>query len=152
MKKEFVMRGKTASGAQEILEFGGRQKENKNMAYRITEFTIYPATSIGSTSNELVGSITAGKTAVAPTDPDFDNLGLIATAQYRDNSNDAYQNTPSSSCINDTFMITQSLILMVQDTAGSSNAVNWQCRFEAIKMTDAETAATNFKQYSIFDE
>ena len=152
MKKEFVIRGKTASGGQHILEFGGRQKENKNMAYRMTEFTIYPATNIGGSSNELVGTVTAGKTAVTPTDPDFTNMALIATAQYRDNSNDAYQNTPSSSCINDTFMITQNLILMVQDTAGSSNAINWQCRFEAVKMTDAQTAATNFKQYSIFDE
>ena len=152
MKKEFVIRGKTASGGQHILEFGGRQKENKNMAYRITEFTIYPATNIGGTNNELLGTVTAGKTAVTPTDPDFENPGLIATAQYRDSSNDAYQNTPSSGIINDTFMITNNLILMVQDTAGSSNAVNWQCRFEAVKMTDAQTAVTNFKQYSIFDE
>ena len=45
MKKEFVMRGKTASGTTEVLEFGGRQKENKNMAYRLVEFELFPSTS-----------------------------------------------------------------------------------------------------------
>ena len=151
MKQEILMRGKTASGGTEVLEFSGIQIENKNMAYMMTEFTLYPATNIGGTNNELLGSVTAGKTAVAPTDPDFDNEGLIAVAQYRDSSNDAYQNTPSASVINDTYLVTQNLILMVQDTAGSSNAVNWQCRFKAVKMTDAAMAANNFKQYMISD-
>ena len=40
---------------------------------------------------------------------------------------------------------------MVQDTAGSSNAVNWQCRFESVKMTGAEEAAVNYKQFAISD-
>ena len=151
MKQEIIMRGQTASGATEVLEFSGIQIENKNMAYKMTEFTLYPGTNIGGSSNELVGSVTASKTAMSPTDPNFDNEGLIATAQYRDNSNDAYQNTPSTSVINDHYLITQNLILMVQDTAGSSNAVNWQCRFKAVKMNDAEMAANNFKQYMISD-
>jgi len=151
MKKEFVMRGKTDSGGQEILEFGGRQKENKNMAYRLVEFQLYPSNNIGATNNELQGSITAGKTAITPTDPDFDDEALIAVATMSLHNDVAY-GPFFASVINDTFLITQNLILMVQDTSGSSLAVNWQCRFEAVKMTDAETAVTNFKQYSIFDE
>ena len=53
--------------------------------------------------------------------------------------------------IKDTFSITQNLILMVQNT-DSGTPVNWQCKFEAVKMTDAQTAATNYKQFTIFDE
>ena len=151
MKQEIIMRGKTASGGTETLEFSGLQIETKNMAYKMTEFTLYPTTNIGDTNNELLGTVTATKTAVAPTDPDFNNDGLIATAQYRDNSNDVNQNTPSASVINDHFLITQNLILMVQDTAGSSNDVNWQCKFKAYKMSDAEMAANNFKQFQISD-
>jgi len=151
MKKDFVMRGQTASGGQEILEFGARTKENKNMAYRLTEFTLYPSTGIGSQTCELVGSITAGKTAVAPSDPDFSDDALLGVAQYRDNANDIYQNTPSSGVVDDTFKITQNLILMVQDVGGNNLPVNWHCRFEAVKMTDSETAATNYKQFTIFD-
>ena len=132
----------------EVLNFG---KYKQGTAYRITELSLYPGTNIGSTNNELLATITAGKTAITPTDPDFNNEALIGVAQYRDNSNDANQNMPSSSVLNDTYMITQNLILMVQDTAGSSNAVNWQCRFESVKMTGAEEAAVNYKQFAISD-
>ena len=149
MNKEFVMRGQTASGKTEVLNFSGYKP---GYAYRLTEFTLYPAVNIGGTTNELLGSVTAGKTAITPTAPNFNDEGLIATAQYRDNSNDIYQNTPSASVINDTFLITQNLILMVQDTAGSSNAVNWQCRFVGEKMNEGEAAAANYKQYQISDD
>jgi hypothetical protein len=150
MKDTFVMRGKTASGAQEILEFGGRQKENKNMAYRMTEFKIYPSSSIGAANIEMCGSVTAGKTAVNPQDPDYTNNGLIATAMFMAADTTGRGGQSQHGIVNDTFLITQNLILMVFEI--NSTAVNWQCRFEAVKMTDAETAATNFKQYSIFDE
>jgi len=149
MKKEFVMRGKTASGGTNLLEFGGRQKENKNMAYRLVEFQLYPSVNILAQAYEMCGSITATKTAIAPTDLDFDNMGLIGTALVT-SSGSQPADVDALVVINDTFMITNNLILMVQDTHG--NPINWQCRFEAVKMTDAETAATNFKQYSIFDE
>jgi hypothetical protein len=148
MKKTFVMRGQTVSGGQEVLEFGGKQKETKGMAYRMTEFSLFPSTNIISQAFELCGSVTAGKTAVAPTDPNFDNDGLIAT-----NLTCTSTSQPAIAeyeIVNDTFLITQNLILMVQNTHGEP--INWQCRFEAVKMTDAQTAATNFKQYTIFDE
>jgi len=149
MKKEFVMRGQTASGGTEVLEFGGRQKENKNMAYRIVEFVISP--SVMNTDFEGCGIITAGKTALDPVNPNFRQESVIASGFMGTSASQPYP-TKIQFIINDTFMITQSLLLTVQDTAASPNAVNWQCRFEAVKMTDAETAATNFRQYSIFDE
>ena len=147
MKQEIVMRGQTASGLTETLEFSGIQIENKNMAYKMTEFQLFPSANIAAQVYEMTGSITAGKTAIAPTDPDFDNDGLIATALVATSTSQ-----PANEelvVINDTYMITQNLILMVQDTHG--NPVNWQCRFKAVKMNDAEMAANNFKQYMISD-
>jgi hypothetical protein len=149
MKKEFIMRGKTASGSTEVLNFSGYKE---GYAYRLIEFKLYPSTNIGGETTELVGSVTAGKTAVAPTDPDFNNEGLIGVASATHYSSPAYP--PSSrSVINDLFLITQNLILMVQDTdaSGSQYPVNWQCRFVMEKMNGPEEAANNYKQYLISD-
>ena len=155
MKKEFVMRGKTESGLTEVLEFGGRQKENRNMAYRLTEFILYPSTNIGDVQYELAGTVTAAKTLEDPSNPNFTNEGLIGTSMVHgaSGSNEAHAQLTHQSIVNDTFLITQNLILAVVDTvAGSPMAVNWQCRFEAVKMTNSETAVNNYKQFAIFDE
>jgi hypothetical protein len=150
MNKEFVMRGQTASGGTEVLNFSGN---TPGYAYRLTEFTIYPSTNIGGELTELCGTVTAGKTAVAPTDPNFNNEGLIGTALMTLYSSPAYP-ASSTSVVNDTFLITQDLILMVQDTdaSGTQYPINWQCRFVAEKMNDAETAVTNYRQFQISDE
>lgn len=151
MNKEFVMRGQTASGETEVLNFSGHKP---GYAYRLTEFQLYPSTSIGSQFAELVGTITAGKTAVAPTDPNFNNEGLIASLVVHvghDSETRGNALVPLV-VINDTFLITQNLILMVQNTSGSSNPVNWQCRFVAEKMSKSEEAVNNYKQYTISDE
>jgi hypothetical protein len=145
MRKEFVMRGQTASGGQEVLNFG---KYKAGTAYRITEFTLFPSTGIPAT-DEMCGTITAGKTAIAPTDPNFNNDGLIATSIFSMHA--TYHPVSSVSVVNDTYMITQNLILMVQNTS-TGTPVNWQCRFESVKMTGAEEAATNYKQFAISDE
>jgi len=147
MKQEFVMRGQTASGQQEILHFSGYKK---GYAYRLTEFAIYPSTSIPTQDIEATGSITAGKTAVAPTDPNFNDEGLIATIFLQNNSNNSY---PVSQVvvINDTFLITQDLILMVIDSAGANTPINWQCRFVSEKMNLSQEAVTNYKQFTISD-
>ena len=146
MRKEFVMRGQTETGQTEILNFSGFKP---GMAYRLVEFTIYPSTSLLSQSVEMCATLTAGKTAVAPTDPNFNNEGLIGSVLMKnDNSqgNAGYQ----QSVINDTFLITQNLILMVQDTF--STPINWQCRFESVKMSGPEEAVTNYRQFTISDE
>ena len=95
-----------------------------------------------------MGTVTAGKTAVTPTDPDFNNDGLIGTAFYQFSS--ALDGDNKSTVVNDTYIITQNLILMVQE--GTGTPVNWQCRFESVKMTGAEEAAVNYKQFAISDE
>jgi len=148
MRKTFVMRGQTASGQTEVLNFG---KYKQGYAYRMTEFVLYAGSNIGSGNAELVGSITAGKTAVAPTDPNFNDDGLIGTSAYLAfDGNPRYVN--NISVVNDTYIITQNLILMVQDTSGNDFPINWQCRFESVKMSGPEEAAVNYKQFAISDE
>jgi len=149
MKKEFVMRGQTASGEQEILNFSGYKP---GYAYKLVEFQLYPSTGIGTAHAEIVGSITASKTIAAPTDPNFNDEGLIATSLLRTSSQYNTEQTIEVTVVNDTFLITQNLILMVQETSGTNTPINWQCRFESVKMTGPEEAAANYKQYAISDE
>ena len=141
------MRGQTASGETEVLNFSGHKP---GYAYRLIEFELYPSTAISQNAAECVGSITAGKTAIAPTDVNFNNEGLIGTALFYMSSTTSYPTTIAA-VINDTFLITQNLHLMVQDSEGG-DPINWQCRFVSHKMSDAEEAATNFKQFTISDE
>jgi len=148
MNKEFVMRGQTASGGQEVLNFSGL---TPGYAYRITEFQLWPSTALGVGKFEGYGTITAGKTAVTPTDPNFNDDGLIAVSSLQDHQDDAY-GPNEGFVINDTFLITQDLILMVQDTGGSNYPVNWQCRFVAEKLSISEEAVTNYKQFTISND
>ena len=157
MKKEFVMRGQTASGLYEILNFSGYKP---GYAYRMTEFQIYPGNVVGNQNAELTATVTAANlttddppvSPANPTNPDFNQDGLIATTMSQIAPNSSY-GFVYSSVVNDTYLITQNLILSVLDTqAGSPMAVNWQCRFVSVKMTGPEEAATNYKQYAISDE
>ena len=149
MRKEFVMRGKTASGLTEVLQFG---KYKAGYAYRMTELLLWPTVDVGSKEAELIATITAAKTYEDPANPDFNNDGLIAVA-YFNVSNDAAYPKNANQVINDTYLITQNLILAVLDAkTGSPTPVNWQCRFESVKMTGPEEAAINYKQFAISDE
>ena len=147
MDKHFVIRGQTASGDTETLNFSGHKM---GYAYKITEFSLYPSTNISGTNHELSGSITSGKTAVDPTAPDFNDEGLIATTttSHSASSQRGYSNT----VVNDLFLITQNLILKVQDVGGGTNPVNWQCRFESVKLTGPQEAVANYKQFLISDD
>ena len=148
MPNEFVMRGQTASGETEVLNFSGH---TPGYAYKLVEFTLYPSTGIGTERGELCGSITAGKTAVAPTDPNFNSEGLIGTTFLRIESQYTTEMALAITSVNDTFLITQDLILMVQDTSSAAAPVNWQCRFVAEKVNSGEEAVANFRQFTISD-
>jgi len=149
MRKTFVMRGKTASGQTEILNFG---KYKQGYAYRMTEFKIFPSQSIGTQNAELSASVTAAKTFEDPSNPDFNNDGLIATAIFRNGEAVNYV-FGTDSVVNDTYIITQNLILAVIDNyPGGPMGVNWQCRFESVKMSGPEEASVNYKQFAISDD
>ena len=150
MPDEFVMRGKTASGGQEVLNFSGYKP---GYGYRMTEFQIYPSADIGAASaQELMASVTAAKTFEDPQNPNFNNEGLIATSFMTTHDNPAYVGMLPNTVINDTYIITQNLIIAVLDAqSGSPRAVNWQCRFKAVKMSGPQEAATNYKQYLVSD-
>ena len=149
MKKEFIMRGKTASGLTEVLNFSGFKD---GYAYRLIDFKIYPSTNLGGVAYELAATVTAAKTYEDPSNPNFINEGLIATAFLTNNDNTHLASANLNVVVNDLFMITQDLIIAVIDTlAGSPMDVNWQCRFKSEKMSGPEEAATNYKQFSISD-
>jgi hypothetical protein len=150
MKQEFVIRGQLASGLTETIEFGGYKE---GYAYKLTEFQIYPSTIGVGTVVELSASLTAAKVFEDPANPNFNNEGLIGTAFLTNYDSPQYPPSGLNSVVNDTFLITQNLILAVVDTVtGSPDPVNYQMRFKSVKMTDSQAAATNFKQFSIFDE
>jgi len=147
--KEFIMRGQTASGETHTLNFSGHKGD---YGFRLVEFSIYPSTGIGTSQVELAASVTAAKTFEDPSNPNFNNEGLIATAVYFTASGTNYK-SEYISVVNDTFVITQDLILAVVDTeAGSPTPVNWQCKFMPVKLSSTEAALTNYRQFSIFDE
>ena len=148
MKKEFVMRGSTASGLQEVLNFSGYKP---GYAYRLVDLELYPSTSLGQLDSELYVTVTAAKTYEDPENPDFDNEGLIGVAFLRTGKEVNYMGAKQT-VVNDTFLITQNLIIACVDTkTGTPQKTNWQCRFVSVKMNDAEEAATNFKQFTISD-
>jgi len=148
MRKEFVMRGQTASGLTEVLNFG---KYKQGYAYRMTEFQIYPSTNIGGVSLEFSATVTAAKVLEDPSNPNFNNDGLIATAMLTNSSN--VLGPSATSVVNDTYIITQNLILAVVDNlVGSPLPINWQCRFESVKMSGPQEATANYKQFAISDE
>ena len=77
--EEFVMRGKTASGGTEVLNFGSKHGYD----FRIIEFSLFPTTNVGNDNHEMMGTVTAGKTAITPIAPDFSDEGLIDDALTR---------------------------------------------------------------------
>jgi len=150
--KEFVMRGQTASGLTHTMNFSGHKGD---YGFRLVEFQLWPSSNIGLTNQELSATITAAKTYEDPTNPNFDNEGLIGTAvtMMTKGENSAVNEFTQASVVNDTFMITQDIILAVIDTiAGAPADVNWQCRFMPVKLSTSEAALTNYRQFSIFDE
>jgi len=151
MRKEFVMRGKTASDTTEVLNFSG---QTKGYAYRLTEFKLWPSVDavLAGGDFNMRGAVTMDKgTNLAAQAPDFNNEGLIGNAWFRI-GNTTTETLQSLSLVNDTALITQNLILHVIDVGTSAAAVNWQCRFESVKMSGPEEAVTNYKQFTISDE
>ena len=148
MNKEFVMRGQTASGETEVLNFSGYKP---GYGYRLTEFTLYPSTNIGSNNIELCATITADKGAagISPASVNFNDEGLIGVSMFNAATSPSYP-IGFHSVVNDTFIITQNLILKVSDKDGG-DPVNWQCRFVVEKLSGPEEAVVNYKQYTISD-
>jgi len=149
MNKEFVMRGQTASGLTEVLNFSGL---TPGYAYRLTQFTLWPSLVGQAAEQEMAGTLTAAKTAEDPQNPNFNNAGLIGVA-FGAIRNDLLQSGETYSVVNDLFLITQNLILSVIDTkAGAPAPINWQCRFVAEKLSISEEAVTNYKQFTISND
>jgi len=147
MPKEFIMRGQTAVGdPTEVLNMSGYRP---GYGYRLTEFQLYPSTALGVQGYEMSGSVTAATTAMAPDNPDFNSEGLIATAIAWGHPGSGQSAPYHLSVINDLFVITQDLILMIAETG--SAPVNWQVRFKEVKLSSSAEAVANYKQYTIYN-
>jgi hypothetical protein len=147
MRKEFVMRGQTASSGEEVINLSGM---TKGYGYRLVQFDIWPADSLDSTRYEMYASLTAERAAGDPVNPDFNNEGLIGTAMFHSFANPQYGTPSGLSLINDLFICTQNLRFSCRE-ADSGAAVNWQMKFKSIKMNSSEEAVTNYKQFTISD-
>jgi len=147
MPKEFIIRGQTASGTTEVLNMTGYRP---GYGYSLTELRIWPSTAIGATHHELVASVTANNTLASPPDPNFNEDGLIGTAIFDINPGQDYP-SDEHSLVNDLFIITQDLILSVQDTGGGGLPINWHVRFKEIKLSSSAEAVANYKQYTIYN-
>lgn len=146
MPKEFIIRGQTTvADPTEVLNMTGYRP---GYGYRLTEFQLYPSTSIGVQAYEMCGTITADNSSMPPNNPDFNNEGLIATTLIfgRGDNTGPYE----LSVVNDLFVITQDLILQIADV--DTNApVNWQVRFKEVKLSGPAEAVANYKQYTIYN-
>jgi len=149
--KEFVMRGQTASGMTHTINFSGHKGD---YGFRLIEFDLFPSTSLGEPIYfQLSGSVTAAKEAQLSTEPDFSSEGLIANTMFQ--HHDGLWSISHASVVNDTFIITQDIILQVQDMGShpdDGHPVNWQLKFMPVKLSTTEAALTNYRQFSIFDE
>jgi len=148
MPEELIMRGQTVSGGQETLNFGGR---TPGYGFHLTQFQLYPSAAIASSSGELLETITADDIGEDPANPNFNHPGLIGTYFVRIESQYTSERAINYSVINDLFVVTQDLILMVQDASAGSQAINWQCKFKKVKLSSSAEAVANFNQFTIYD-
>ena len=147
MPKNLVMRGKTATGGTEKLNFGGK---TPGYAYRLTSFKLWGSNNLGASSNENWATLTRAKTIEDPVAPNFSNEGLVGVAVFMTHTSPAYP-PQALEIINYEALITQDCLLAVKDTS-DGDPINWQLTFEEVKMSNAEEAVANFNQFTIFDE
>jgi len=147
MPKEFIIRGQTAvADPTEVLNISGYRP---GYGYVITDFQLYPSATIIGATYEMSASITADNAVEAPDSPNFNHEGLIATALIIGHPGAASSGGYNLTVINDLFVITQDLLLMVADTQSSN--VNWQVRFKEVKLSGPAEAVANYKQYTIYN-
>jgi len=146
MPKEFIIRGQTT--VEDPTEVLNMSHSRPGYGFVITEFQLYPSTGIGVQHYNMMASITADNASEAPDSPNFNNAGLIAVSHIEENADVAYP-ISGHTVINDLFVITQDLILMVVNK--ESHPVNWQVKFKEVKLSVAAEAVANFKQYTIYN-
>jgi len=147
MPKEFIIRGKTASSGEEVINMSGART---GYGHQLIEFTIWPADALEATRYEMFASLTAENVAGDPVNPNFNNAGLIGTAMFHSFANPQYTVPAGSSIINDLFVITQDLIFSCRE-AETGAAINWQMKFREVKLSSSAEAVANYKQYTIYN-
>ena len=146
-KKEFVLRGKTASGpGTETISLGGLAD---GYAFQLIAFELWPSTNLGGQGASCWGALTRSSSPEDPINPDFSDDALIATASARDRLAQSYGIQPVS-VINDLVLLTQDLTLSIHETQNNT-PVNWQLKFKKVKVTAAAEAVANYNAFAVRD-
>lgn len=144
--KKLCMRGKTASGGQETLNFGGK---TPGVAFRLTSFKLWVSANAGDSSNEMWATLTRAKVIEDPVNPNFSNEGLVGVAGAFFHTSPAYP-PQALEVINYEALITQDCLLAVTETS-DGDPINWQLSFEEVKMNSSQEAVANYNQFTISD-
>ena len=80
-----------------------------------------------------------------PKVPDFRNDALVGVSVFMTHTSPAYP-PQSLELIDDLVILTQDLTIAVQDTS-DSEAINWQLKFEEVKLTDAAEGVANYQAF-----
>lgn len=143
MPKEFIIRGYNTSGTNEKIHLSGHKA---GYGYRLKEFKLWGSTNLGATSQECWGILSRGA-AMDPKIPDFSNDALVGVSVFMTHTSPAYP-PQSLEVIDDLVILTQDLRIAVQDTS-DSEAINWQLKFEEVKISSSAEAAANYQAYQV---
>ena len=141
MPKEFIVRGYNVSGTNDVIHLSGSKT---GYGFKLKEFKLWGSTHLGATSQECWGILSRGP-AMDPKAPDFRNDALVGVSVFMTHTSPAYP-PQSLELIDDLVILTQDLTIAVQDTS-DSEAINWQLKFEEVKLTDAAEGVANYQAF-----
>jgi len=146
MPKEFIVKGRTASGETEKINLSGG---TPGYGYQLHDFKLWGSNNLGASSMEGWGTLARSSTGISPTDPNFNNEALVAVAVFMTHTSPAYP-PQALNMIDDLVILTQDLTLMVQDT-GDGDRINWMLKFKEVKLSGAAEAVANYQAFSVHD-
>ena len=146
MTKEFIIKGRSASGSTETINLSGSRP---GYGFQLHDFKLWGSNNLGNTSMEGWATLARSSTAISPIDPDFNDDALVAVSVFMTHTSPAYP-PQSLNMINDLVILTQDLTLMVQDT-GDGDPINYMLKFKEVKLTDAGEAVSNYQAFTVRD-
>jgi hypothetical protein len=146
MTKEFIIKGRSASGSTETINLSGSRP---GYGFQLHDFKLWGSNNLGNTSMEGWATLARSSTGISPIDPDFSNDALVAVAVFMTHTSPAYP-PQALNMINDLVILTQDLTLMVQDT-GDGDPINYMLKFKEVKLSDAREAVSNYQAFTVRD-
>jgi hypothetical protein len=107
---------------------------------------MWGSTNLGAIAQECWGILSRGP-AMDPKVPNFNDDALVGVSVFMTHTSPAYP-PQSLEVIDDLVILTQDLTIAVQDTS-NAEAINWQLKFEEVKISTAAEAAANYQAYTV---